>query len=108
MRQQYATYLLFFLLAMLAAAYAIERRRGRRVKLLLSSSIDTNAFPLKPNSCGKEVAQLQRYLNQEKGAGIAVTGILDGSTQQAVEKLLHRKNGMVGMTTFAKWQVYKY
>lgn len=49
-----------------------------------------NTFPLKYGSTGKEVSNLQAYLNTANTAGIGVDGIWGPETEAAVKKYLGR------------------
>ncbi|GEO24684.1 hypothetical protein AAC03nite_04690 [Alicyclobacillus acidoterrestris] len=65
--------------------------------------------PLKSGSSGEGVDEIQRYLNQQIGAGLTVDGQFGAGTQAAVKKF-EKKMGLSqnGVWSFAMWNKYIY
>ena len=76
-------------------------------ELLKGVENDSSVFPLKKGSEGKRVAQLQRYLINEKGANLSkygVDGIWGTETEAVVTEKLGRNN--VSKDFFIKTEMY--
>ena len=56
------------------------------------STLKAATFPLKQGSSGKEVLQLQKFLNQEANKFLIEDGIWGSGTQKAVEDYCFRPN----------------
>lgn len=80
MRKIYIVILSLLIIVLVIAALLLKNRKAKT----------SEDFPLKIGSGGKNVLQLQLYLNQ-KGAKLTEDGFLGPETEKAIHQFLNRK-----------------
>ncbi len=72
-------------------------------EVITKEELPSTSFPLKMGSSGKEVENLQNYLNDKYGAGLEVDGMWGWKTDSAVMQFLKRDN--ISEAVYLKWSL---